>query len=169
MVHTPIARYLIGMHRFLWCAVFLAACSSSSSTTTPSSAPATEPSGGETNGEAPVEEPAAPVAFTDAEVQELFDTRCVRCHAGATTVLDLRDFKKTTIGVPAATSSSAECSDSATPTRIVPGDRNASLLWHKVKGTQDCGDPMPPPLKGTKLTAAQLESLGLYIDGLATD
>lgn len=160
------------MHRFLWCAVFLAACSSTSTTTSPSPAPSnTGSSGGETNGPRPDEETTeAPVAFTEAQVQDLFDTKCVRCHAGATTVLDLRNFKSTTIGVPAATSKSGECSDSATPTRIVPGDRNGSLLWHKVSGTQDCGDPMPPPLKGTKLTANELESLGLYIDTLsATD
>lgn len=157
--------------RFLWLAALVAACSSTSTTSNPTPAPSsTAPNGGETNGPRPDEEtPAGPVAFTDAQVQDLFDTKCVRCHAGAATVLDLRDFKTTTIGVPAATSKSGECADTATPTRIAPGDRNASLLWHKVSGTQDCGDPMPPPFKGTKLTASELESLGLYIDQLTTN
>lgn len=148
-------------------ALILAACSSTT-TTTPSP-------GAETGTETPADEtpadetPADPVAFTDAEVQDLFNGKCVRCHAGATTVLDLRSFKSTTIGVPASTSRSAECADSATPTRIVPGDRNSSLLWKKVTGTQDCGDPMPPAGKGVKLTATELERLGLYIDGLSTE
>jgi hypothetical protein len=154
------------MHRFLFAsAALLLACSSTTTTSSPS--PATEsetPAPGE---ETPAEESTEPpVAFTDAELQAVFDTKCVRCHAGATTPMDLRSFKSTTIDVPASTSRTAECSDSKTPTRIVPGDRNASLLWHKVTGTQDCGDPMPPPSRGTKLSAIELERLGLYIDGL---
>lgn len=155
------------MHRILLAsALLLAACSSTTTTPGTGTGTGTEP-------ETPTEEePAATepaVAFTDSEVQEVFGKKCVRCHAGATTVLDLRSFKSTTIGVPASTSSKAECADSRTPTRIVPGDRNASLLWQKVKGTEDCGDPMPPPSKGTKLTPTELERLGLYIDGLSTE
>jgi hypothetical protein len=154
---------------FLFAGVLaLAACSSSSSAPSPPAGaePATETGTDTEETETPE---AAPIAFTTAEVQELFDKKCVRCHSGATTVLDLRGFESETIGVPASTSSKAECSDSKTPTRIVPGDRNASLLWHKVKGTADCGDPMPPPSKGVKLTAAELERLGLYIDALSTE
>ena len=158
------------MHRLLLTgALLLAVACSSSTTTTPNPGPGTE-TGTETPAdETPSEETAAPVAFTDAEVQDLFNGKCVRCHAGATTILDLRSFKSTTINVPASTSSKAECSDSKTPTRIVPGDRSASLLWNKVNGTQDCGDPMPPAGKGVKLTASELERLGLYIDGLSTE
>jgi hypothetical protein len=145
------------MHGFLFVsAVLLASCSSSPTPT------GTEP-------EEPEEPEGPPVAFTDREVQELFDTKCVRCHTGATTVLELRDFKSHTIDVPASTSGKAKCADSETPTRIVAGDRQASLIWHKVKGTQDCGDPMPPPSRGSKLTATELERLGLYIDGLSTE
>jgi hypothetical protein len=160
------------MDRFLLAsaALLAAAACSSSATTTSSPAPGagegTEP---EPGAETPAEEdPAAtePVAFTDSQVQDLFNMKCVRCHAGATTVLDLRSFKSTTINVPVSKSGTADCADSKTQTRIVPGDRDASLLWHKVKGTQDCGDPMPPPSKGTKLTATELERLGLYIDAL---
>ena len=158
------------MHRFFLPSALLIVAACSSSTTTTNPAPGTN-TGTETPAEQdPTEEtPAGPKAFTDAEVQDLFDGKCVRCHAGATTVLDLRSFKSTTINVPASTSGSAECSESKTATRIVPGDRNASLLWHKVKGTQDCGNPMPPAGKGVKLTASELESLGLYIDGLSTE
>ena len=75
-------------------------------------------------------------------------------------------FTKTTVGVAVA-GGRAECADSATGTRIVPGDREASLLWQKVNGTQDCGDAMPPPGKGTRLTKTELARLGLYIDALS--
>jgi hypothetical protein len=157
------------MHRFFLPSALLlvAACSSS---TTANPAPGTNPGTETPAEETPTEEtPEGPVAFKDSEVQDLFNGKCVRCHSGATTVLDLRSFKSTTISVPASTSKSAECAGSKTPTRIVPGDRNASLLWHKVSGTQDCGDPMPPSGKGVKLTATELERLGLYIDGLSTE
>lgn len=158
------------MHRsLLTSALLLAVACSSSTTTTSNPTPRTE-TGTETPAEeTETEQPGGAVAFTDAEVQDLFNGKCVRCHAGATTVLDLRSFKSTTIDVPASTSANGECSESKTPTRIVPGDRNASLLWNKVKGTQDCGDPMPPAGKGVKLTASELERLGLYIDGLSTE
>ena len=118
--------------------------------------------------EAPTTPPDSegPAAFNKAEVQELFDTKCVRCHSGTRSVLDLSDdFSSTTVEVPAA-GGRAACADSTTRTRIVPGDREGSLLWQKVNGTQDCGDPMPPPGKGTKLTAMERERLGLYIDAL---
>jgi len=49
---------------------------------------------------------------------------------------------------------------------IAPGDRAASLLWHKVKGTQDCGSPMPYDKGNKPLDANELERLGLYIDQL---
>jgi hypothetical protein len=155
------------MHRFLFASAALLLACSSTTTTTSNPAPGTE-TGTETPAEeTPVEDPNEPlVAFTDGEVQDLFNKKCVRCHAGATTPMDLRSFKSTTINVQASTSSAGECSKSANTTRIYPGDREHSLLWHKVKGTQDCGDPMPPPSRGTKLTATELERLGLYIDGL---
>lgn len=155
------------MHRFLFAsAALLLACTSATTKTSdpgPGTATGTETPAEETPAE---ETNEPPVAFTDSEVQELFDTKCVRCHAGAATPMDLRSFKSTTINVQASTSSAGECSDSANTTRIYPGDRERSLLWHKVNGTQDCGDPMPPPFRGTKLKAIELERLGLYIDGL---
>jgi hypothetical protein len=158
------------MHRFLVAsAVLLAACASSTPTPETGPGPGTEDATMPPEGTETETEPATPVAYTDVEVQELLNAKCVRCHAGATTVLDLRSFASNTIGVPSSKSGKAECSDSKTPIIIAPGDRNGSLLWHKVTGTQDCGDPMPPPTKGVKLTATELEGLGLYIDGLSTE
>lgn len=143
-------------------AIALAACTSST-TTTPAPAPASTSetpadgaNGGETSG--------TTGAFTEAEVQDLFDTKCVRCHAKNNTLLDLSSFAKSTVGVATA-GGRAECADSKYRVRIVAGDRNASLLWHKVSGTQDCGDRMPP--SGPRLTADEVERLGLFIDALA--
>lgn len=107
-----------------------------------------------------------PVAFTASEVQDVFNLKCIRCHAGSD-VLDLRKFEAATIGVaPDATDVRAKCGSSKQKLIIAPGDREASLLWHKVTATQDCGDSMPIPLRGINLTPRELESLGLYIDSL---
>ena len=119
-------------------------------------------------GDAPVDAgPASPpTAFTAEEVQDLFSITCVRCHAPNDALLDLSSFAESTIGVPPGTGRDAECATSKYRVRIAAGDREASLLWHKVNGTQDCGDRMPPTGKGAKLDAATLERLGLFIDAL---
>lgn len=142
--------------------VALAACSSSS-TTTPTPPPAAT---SETPGDGTEQDATTPTtaAYTAAEVQDLFDTKCVRCHASNNALLDLSSFEKSTIGVATA-GGRAECATSKYRVRIVPGDREASLLWHKVKGTHDCGEKMPP--SGSRLTADETERLGLYIDALA--
>ena len=109
-------------------------------------------------------------AYTPAEVQALFDARCVKCHDSRSTTLDLSaPFAEATIGVRAgSTAGKTVCgSDSRFSMRIQPGNREASLLWHKVKGTQDCGSPMPYDKGNAPLGATELERLGLYIDGLA--
>jgi hypothetical protein len=50
--------------------------------------------------------------------------------------------------------------------RVVPGDRNASYLWHKLEGTQaqagGSGTAMPPP--PATLSAADKEKIGQWID-----
>ena len=106
--------------------------------------------------------------YTEAEVQALFDERCVKCHGPTNGLLDLSaPFTRETVGV--ATNAGQKrgfCASSAYVRRIVPGDREASLLWHKVKGTQDCGSPMPYDKGNQKLDATELERLGLWIDGL---
>lgn len=142
--------------------VVLTACASPAGTTgAPAPAASSEPSA-EGTGEEDTAPPAA--AFTEAEVQDLFDTKCVRCHASNNALLDLSSFAASTVGVATA-GGRAECADSKYRVRVAPGDRSASLLWHKVNGTQDCGDRMPP--SGPRLSAGELERLGLYIDGLA--
>jgi len=105
-------------------------------------------------------------------VQQLFDARCVRCHDARSATLDLSSpFTAATVGVrTGGTTGKTKCAGvSDFTTRIKPGDREASLLWHKVKGTQDCGEPMPSDKQGKRLDAIELERLGLYIDGLAKE
>jgi hypothetical protein len=120
--------------------------------------------------DAPPDDGSAVVAaYTQAEVQKLFDARCVKCHDAKSTSLDLRaPFTESTIGVrPGSTAGKTVCgTDGRMTARIVPGDREASLLWHKVKGTQDCGKAMPYGTDSKPLNATELERLGLYIDEL---
>ncbi len=83
-------------------------------------------------------------------------------------MLDLSaPFTKTTLGVATNPDPDAgACSTSRYVTRIVPGDRDASLVWHKVNNTQDCGKLMPSQTGAKHLDATELERFGLWIDGL---
>lgn len=145
-------------------------CSSATTPVTGSGAPAssstapTDPAG-----DPPAEGTPTVTAYTQAEVQTLFDARCVKCHDARSKSLDLSaPFTEATIGVrPGSTAGKTVCgTDGRMTARIVPGDRKASLLWHKVEGTQDCGSPMPYDKGNKPLDATELERLGLYIDGL---
>ena len=109
--------------------------------------------------------------YTEAEVQALFDERCLKCHGSTNGLLDLSaPFTRETVGVATnAGQKKGFCASSEYVTRIVPGDRQASLLWHKVKGTHDCGSHMPYDKGNKKLDAEELERLGLWIDGLKTN
>ncbi len=77
--------------------------------------------------------------------------------------MDLSHFVRDTVGVPQDVS--GRCGQSAYRLRITPGDREASLLWHKVQGTHDCGGTMPAG-GADHFDAMEVERLGLYIDGL---
>jgi hypothetical protein len=147
----------------------LAACSSATEPTgtqTPPPDTTTPPTDGTKDGEEP--KPPTATAYSEAEVQALFDERCTHCHGKSNDILDLTSFAKSTIDVSTGgpTKTAGRCDASAHRTRIVRGNREASLLWHKVKGTQDCGSPMPYDRGNKKLDATELERLGLYIDGL---
>jgi hypothetical protein len=171
MVETGPERYrrIVMNARFLLLIALapavLSACSSST-TPTPGSA------------EPPPPPPAAPEAaegtepavlpYTEAEIQTLFDTQCLRCHGTENTLLDLTaPFAGKVVGVAASTVAKSECGKSKRSVRVVAGDREASLLWHKVKGTHDCGEFMPPSRSGIrKLNKTELERVGLWIDAL---
>ena len=146
---------------------FTAACTST--TSTPSAPDASAPTTDDGSATDPTD--TTLTAFTQAEVQDLFDKRCTKCHDRSNALLDLSSpFTKGTVDI--ATSKDARrgfCAKSGYGKRIVPGDRAASLLWHKVNGTQDCGNPMPWEKADTKLTATEIERLGLWIDSLMAD
>lgn len=149
-------------------ALALAACTSE--TTSPAGTPAPSATSPTSPDEAGAGDPTKPVAYTEAEVQTLFNLRCVRCHDEGSPNVDLSaPFTKDTVGVPVGGASGKTICGrgSALKVRIQPGDRDASLLFHKVKGTQDCGSAMPYDKGGKPLDDTELERLGLYIDGLA--
>src|SRR5205085_10061043 len=106
----------------------IAAVACSSLPASPS--PAAVEDGGITDAQA--EEDAAlppPVAFTPAELQDVIDVKCVRCHTQID-VLDLRDYAPATIGVaPESSDARAKCKDGAQKMIIAPGDRAGSLLY----------------------------------------
>jgi hypothetical protein len=169
MVRARAPRYRSGMVRsFSFVLIVLAAgCSAATTAPTPAPAPsATSP----TDPVVPEDPPAKAAPYTEAEVQALFDARCMRCHDATNANIDLSaPFTKTTVGVATGgvTKATLCAKTTAYTVRIVAGDREKSLLWHKVNGTQDCGSPMPYDRGSKPLTATELERLGLYIDGLA--
>ncbi len=152
--------------------LLVGACTSETSSTpagTPQPATtATDPTYGP-GGEGEGDKPAKLTAYSEVEVQALFDKKCVKCHDARSPNLDLSEpFAVTTIGVKTGgAKADTTCGQtSAFKIRIKPGDREGSLLWHKVKGTQDCGKKMPYDAGNAPLDATQLERLGLYIDAL---
>ncbi len=108
-------------------------------------------------------EDAGPAPFTKAEIQTLFDTRCAPCHVGGTSAgLSLaNDFTTTTVGVASTQVPGMK--------RIAAGDRDASYLLHKLRGTHTTvggfGERMPrngPPY----LSDSDIDRIGAFIDAL---
>jgi hypothetical protein len=101
-------------------------------------------------------------AFTEAEVQMLFDTECDVCHMDGrrdgTLALDA-PFLATTLDAM-----SEQLRDMAI---ITAGDRQRSYLFHKVNDThqQIGGAGLRMPVE-TGLCVSDIERLGLYIDAL---
>ncbi len=145
-------------------------CSSATTPGQPEGAPAaSSPSAAAAGETPPADATPALAAYTEAEVQALFDARCVKCHGPTSANVDLSEpFTERTVGVESgAPTGKTLCGrGGAVAVRIKAGDRKASLLWHKVKGTQDCGSPMPYDRGNKPLDAEELERLGLYIDQL---
>lgn len=145
------------------------ACSSESPSTTSGTPAPTPTSTTAPDDGAPPRETGPLTAYTEAEIQKLFDIRCSKCHDATSPNVDLSEpFTKGTVGVKVggATGKTICGRSSELEFRIKPGDREGSLLWHKVKGTQDCGSPMPYDKGNKPLDATELERLGLYIDAL---
>jgi mono/diheme cytochrome c family protein len=105
-----------------------------------------------------------PTAFTKQEVQALFNARCTSCHsgAGASAGMSLAaDFTTKTVGVASTQLASMK--------RITAGDKEASYLFHKIRGTHldvgGAGLRMPrsgPPY----LSDSDVDRIGAFIDEL---
>ena len=120
-----------------------------------------EADAGEDDSAAP--EDAGPKPFTKAEIQSLFNARCAPCHVGSTSAgLSLaNDFTTTTVGVASTQAPGMK--------RIAAGDRDASYLLHKLRGTHTTvggsGERMPrngPPY----LSDSDIDRIGAFIDAL---
>ncbi|MDF2692742.1 MAG: hypothetical protein K0S65_1125 [Labilithrix sp.] len=132
----------------------------------PSSDPNTKKDAGgskkDSGGNDPPEKDAGPTAFTKAEVQSLFDSRCAPCHVGnATAGLNLAtNFTATTVDVDATQVPALK--------RIAPGNKEQSYLFHKIRGTHASvgGSGVRMPRNATPLTNTEIDRIGAFIDGL---
>ena len=100
---------------------------------------------------------AVALAFSTDQVQSLLVDQCGPCHTSGPTFPSVNDVGAlvglaSTIGLP----------------HITAGDRARSYLYHKMAGTQlDVGGGGSiMPIGRTPTSPEDLESLGLWIDGL---
>lgn len=106
---------------------------------------------------------AGPAPVTKAEIQALFDARCAPCHIGTTSAgLSLaNDFTTSTVSIASTQVPGMK--------RIAPGDRDASYLFHKLRGTHLTvgGSGMRMPRNGPPfLSDSEIERIGDFIDAL---
>lgn len=101
-------------------------------------------------------------AFTKADVQKLFNSRCTPCHIGnASGGMSLaNDFTTQTVGIDSTELPSMK--------RIEAGDKEASYLFHKLSGTHldQGGSGVRMPKGGPYLSSAEIADIGAYIDSL---
>ena len=130
-----------------------------------SDADATEPAAEDAPGAATpaAADPVTP--FTAAEVDALFvRSDCARCHGpgddgpAMTSVAAL-------VNVPSGGPRDSVCAGSSAKVLVAPGRHDASLLYRKLAGTQDCGRSMPRG-SAKHFTAPELARLAAYIDAL---
>ncbi len=94
-------------------------------------------------------------AYFNTEVVPIFTQHCLNCHP-TNGGLDL--------GAAAAYTDLVNVVSMgyAPDVRIVPGDPDASVLWHKVSGSPSFGLTMPP--SGATLNAAELQTIRDWIE-----
>jgi mono/diheme cytochrome c family protein len=105
-------------------------------------------------------------APTAADVEAIFDARCVSCHTGD----DAPAGQNLTLGVAAV----VDVASTEVPTmvRIAPGSLEDSYLWHKVSGTAASvgGVDTQMPLDGTgPLSQAELDTISGWIEAGAPE
>lgn len=106
--------------------------------------------------------PGEPVdtAYFSSEVVPIFIQHCWNCHP---------DMAGLDLGATMAYSNlvNVVSINHAPAVRIVPGDPDASVLWHKVTGSPTYGLNMPP--NGTFLSNAELQTIRDWITQGALD
>jgi hypothetical protein len=118
---------------------------------------------GPNKGDAGSQKEAGPPGVTKTEIQALFDARCAPCHIGSASAgLSLaNDFTTSTVGVASTQVPNMK--------RIAPGDKDASYLFHKLRGTHQTvgGSGMRMPRTGPPfLSDADIDRVGAFIDAL---
>ena len=107
--------------------------------------------------------PLAQISFS-ADVQRIFDRRCVVCHTSGDhvgeLVLDRGSSYAQLVGVPSV--------ESAIMSRVKPGRPLKSYLFRKIQGThlaaEGLGWQMPPPSStSVALTVAERRTIELWI------
>ena len=98
---------------------------------------------------------------------KVLSVSCTSCHGAIhETGLVLGTKATAYASLVAVKANGAQCKN-GTRTRVVANDAEASLLWTKINGTQDCGDKMP--LGGTKLSQAKIDLVKAWIEAGAKD
>src|SRR5262249_21182556 len=89
---------------------------------------------------------------------------CISCHSGVSAAgsLNLATQAAAYKNLVNAPAHGAACV-STSEVLVVPGSSATSLLFTKIKGTQDCGSPMTGP------SSAQIDALKAWIDNGAVN
>lgn len=105
-----------------------------------------------------------PAVSFATDVQPILTSSCAKstCHAGFNpdAGLDLREGNAHASLVDLETT---QCSGSRT--RVVPGDLEESYMFHKLLGTDMCGNSRRMPLGGAPLSAEKLDIIAAWICG----
>ena len=89
------------------------------------------------------------------DIRPLLSNTCYKCHGP--------DAKERQAGLRLDDRKSATAKLESDTLAIVPGDRKKSELWWRITA-KDPSEIMPPPASGKKLTKAQIELIGKWID-----
>ena len=93
-----------------------------------------------------------------ADVQPIFTSRCVVCH-NRTPEGDLNLLAASSYGNLVGV-----VSHSYAPfLRVKPGNPDASVLYEKISGAPQFGDPMPPPGGGPAVPLAERQTIRTWI------
>jgi hypothetical protein len=103
-------------------------------------------------------DPGAPMdtVFFSTEVMPIFQAHCWVCHPPMGGGMDLTE------GMAYSNLVDVTSSGYGPSVRVLPGDPEASVLWHKINFSSEYGLGMPP--SGAPLSSAQIETIRLWIE-----